>query len=189
MKIIAISYPEEYKEEHNIINELFNNGLEIFHLRKPLWTFDKIVSLLDMIDASFHNRIVLHSHYELSEGLKGIHFTGKNKHLIKEYKNVNIHKSISCHSFEETQQYAEIMDYSFISPVFDSISKKGYKANIDFACLKENAKKQNLVLLGGINNINLNELKEIRPYGIAILGHLWDSNNVIKAFKDIQECI
>lgn len=189
MKIIAISYPEKYKEEHLIINELFKNGLEIFHLRKPLWTAEQMTTLLDMIDANFHNRIVLHSHYQLREGLKGIHFTKKSKHLIEKYKNTNIHKSISCHSFKETQEYAKEMDYCFISPVFDSISKKGYNANIDSEELRNNANRQKLVALGGINDQNISNLRDIKLYGAAILGHIWYSDDAIKAFNDIQKCI
>lgn len=189
MKIIAISYPEKYKEEHLIINELFKNGLEIFHLRKPLWTAEQMSTLLDMIDANFHNRIILHSHYQLREGLKGIHFTKKSEHLIEKYKNTDIHKSISCHSFKETQEYAKEMNYCFISPVFDSISKKDYKANIDLKALKDNAKRQKLVALGGINDENISKLRNTELYGAAILGHIWYSDNAIKAFNDVQKYI
>jgi thiamine-phosphate pyrophosphorylase len=189
MKTIVISYPEEYKDEHIIINELFRNGLEIFHLRKPLYSADKIISLLDMIDAKYHKRIVLHSHYHLSENLKGIHFTGKTTHLIDKYKDVPCHKSISCHSIEEINEYSPCMDYCFISPVFDSISKKDYKANIDLIDLQKCNNINKTVALGGISSSNISALKGINLYGFALLGYIWNNENIIRAFKEIQKCI
>jgi len=202
MRLLALSYPTEYKDEHAIINSLFENGLQIFHLRKPDWSLHQMTSLLDKIDARFHNRIIIHSHYEICNispisnenqedsfkkyQLKGIHFTHKTKHMIEKYKDLDLHKSISCHSFEEIGQYQDIMDYCFISPVFDSISKKGYKSAISLDDLKENAKRNNLVALGGINSHNIDQLKDLKLYGIALLGFLWESDDVLRSFMKIQ---
>lgn len=189
MKIIVISYPVKYQDEHIIINELFRLGLEIFHLRKPLYSAEDLSSLLDMIDTKYHNRIVIHTHYTLNYKLKGIHFNSTSRNIIKKYKDYPIHKSLSCHSFKEIEEYANIMNYSFISPVFDSISKKDYKANIDLKDFKECAKTNKIVALGGIKDSNVKDLKEMNLYGIALLGYIWNSDKPIEAFKRIQKCI
>lgn len=202
MRLIALSYPTEFKNEHIIINSLFENDLQILHLRKPDWSPLQMTSLLDKIDARFHNRIIIHSHYELCDispisidsnndsskryHLKGIHFTHKTKHMIEKYENIDIHKSISCHSFQELNRYKDVMNYCFISPVFDSISKKGYKSAISLKELKENTKRCNLVALGGIDSNNIHELKNLKLYGVAILGFLWESDDVLGSFMKIQ---
>lgn len=188
MKLIALSYPSDYKDEHSIINTLFSSGLEILHLRKPNCNINQMISLLDKIDAKFYNRIVIHSHYELCNdySLKGIHFTHKTRHLIEKYKDSPIHKSISCHDFIEVLKYRDTMNYCFISPVFDSISKVGYRSNISLDELSNYSKETNLVALGGINSDNIQQVKQTKLYGAAILGYLWQSIDVQKAFKEIQ---
>jgi len=189
MKLIAISYPGSFNDEHIIINGLFNEGLEILHLRKPDWSRGDVAKLLDMIDAKFHNRIVLHSHYELygMYNLMGIHFTRKTMHLIDLYKYSPIHKSISCHSYEEIDRYKHVMDYCFISPVFDSISKQGYKSAINLNVLEVYAQCSQIVALGGIDVTRLRDLQDINLYGAAMLGYLWNSESVIDAFLKAKQ--
>lgn len=192
MKLIAISYPDSYNNEHIIINHLFNNGLEIFHLRKPTWTIGEISKLLDMIDAQYHNRIVIHSHYNLCNNfnLKGIHFTSNTKHQIQKYISTPYHKSISCHSFEEIDKYKRYMDYCFISPLFNSISKEGYKSSIDIELLLQKSKETKIVALGGINDTNIKTLLNTSIYAVAVLGFIWNSTNPINAFEKAKHsCI
>lgn len=193
MKIIVISYPNRYPNEASIINDLFKNGLDILHLRKPLYSKEAMCYLLDMINIEYHNRIVIHSHYDLYLNniydLNGIHLTKDSKSYINKYINTTSKVSVSTHSFDEVLLFKDKTRYMFISPVFDSISKKNYKSNISIEKLKNNSYINKLVALGGIQNINIESIKKLNLYGIALLGHIWKKNHEIENFKIIKEIV
>lgn len=193
MKIIVISYPNRYPNEASIINDLFKNGLDILHLRKPLYSKEAMCYLLDMINIEYHNRIVIHSHYDLYLNniydLNGIHLTKDSKNYINKYINKTSKVSVSTHSFDEVLLFKDKTRYMFISPVFDSISKENYKSNISIEKLKNNSYINKLVALGGIQNINIESIKKLNLYGIALLGHIWKKNHEIENFKIIKEIV
>ena len=55
--------------------ELFNSGVEAFHLRKPHWSLEQTQHFLETFPKKFHGKIVLHEHFELANKfkVKGIH--------------------------------------------------------------------------------------------------------------------
>lgn len=191
MKIIVISYPNKYPNEALIINDLFKNGLEIFHLRKPNYSEADLCHLLDMIDTKYHNRIVLHFHYNLinTYNLRGIHLTKNSKQYLNKYLIKDLQISVSTHSFEEVFIFREKTKYMFISPLFDSISKKNYKANINIETLKNHSDINKLVALGGIQEKNIELIKDTNLYGIALLGYIWKENCEIDNFIKIKEIV
>ena len=50
MKIIVISNPTPISKEASLINQLFDEGLSVFHLRKPDSSAQEVVLLLQEID-------------------------------------------------------------------------------------------------------------------------------------------
>jgi len=161
--------------EASIITALFSNGLELLHIRKPFNTITDTEELITNIPKEFHNRIVIHQHYQLTNyfALKGIHKKSNTKENISEYNII----STSCHSFAELSSKNDYQ-YVFLSPIFNSISKDGYKSQFTFEELKE-AKKEGVIdskviALGGINPQNIGIVKELGFGGVAILGYIWD---------------
>lgn len=67
-------------------------------------------------------------------------------------------------------------DYVFLSPIFDSISKQGYKAAFTRAELTEIRAilSQNVYALGGITFDNLKEVEQLGFCGAAMLGGFWE---------------
>ena len=67
--------PHFFIEEHQIINALFDEGLEILHFRKP--NAEPVYSerLLSLINESYRKQIVVHDNFYLKQeyGLMGIH--------------------------------------------------------------------------------------------------------------------
>jgi thiamine-phosphate pyrophosphorylase len=197
-ELLLISSEQDLKSETKTLVELFNLGLSTFHLRKPGWLADEMEQWLTSLPKEFHNRVVLHSHFELAEkfGLKGIHLNEKNKSLVSQ---LNRHKIISAsfHSLEDLKANTFPYEHVFLSPIFDSISKVGYKSNFDLKLLKEGLremKEQNPALpkvigLGGIHALNISQLKEAGFSGAALLGSVWESENPVRTFSEIQELI
>ena len=126
-ELILISPPGEYSRETQWVNQLFAKGLGTFHLRKPGWTTAHLVEYLQEVETQYHSRIMVHYQQEVLKevGVKGIHF----KYLSLPLQKPAFPLSCGVHSWQEFQEVEERVDYAFISPFFDSISKEGYKAN------------------------------------------------------------
>src|SRR3972149_4312026 len=106
--IIVISNPAAIAKEHAIINQLFDEGLEIFHLRKKGFSENEIKKFIELIPEKYFNRIVLHSHYRLAKeyNLKGIHVPVNTKN-----EQAYGTRSISFHSLDEIEKYNRKFDY------------------------------------------------------------------------------
>ncbi|MBS2211242.1 thiamine phosphate synthase [Carboxylicivirga mesophila] len=199
MKPIVICYPTQLNKEVEAINALFEAGLEILHVRKPAYSEADMIAFIDSIDAQYHNRIVVHSHLSIVEpkGLRGVHFTSYNRHLIDDYSNKSLPKSISVHSMSELINLSESFNYALLSPVFESISKEGYGPAIDQTILKKflsTIHDVKVLALGGIDHKNVDIAKELGFDGVVLHGHLWaqfendgDIEGVVERFKEVTE--
>ena len=93
--------------------------------------------IMPAIPAEYHSRIVLHEHFELTTGyrLAGIHLNSRNNTLPEGFAGSI---SRSCHSLQEVQDNKQL-DYVFLSPIFQSISKEGYGNGFPMERLREAA--------------------------------------------------
>ncbi|MDP2338400.1 MAG: thiamine phosphate synthase [Bacteroidota bacterium] len=184
--IILISNPEPVKDEHEIIRQLFNDGLEVFHLRKKEYPESDLTTFIENIPEKYREKIVLHSHYHLAAeyGLRGIHVP----HNFSGTTRIGT-LSISFHSPEEIQKSEIPFDYGFLSPVFDSISKEGYQSRFNTNEVKEFLKnrKEKIIALGGIDEDKIEAVRDMGFSGIALLGAIWQSEHPIDKFKRIKE--
>ncbi len=176
MKLIIISTEKFFEQETETVCSLFESGLLCFHLRKPQSEKEELQDFLKKIPQKFHNRIVLHEHFSLLDefNLKGIHLNRRNP-IPYEKSGISISKS--CHTIKEIQAEISAFDYVFLSPVFDSISKNGYKkAFSDVELIKakrENIINEKVIALGGITPATIAKVKSYGFGGIAILGGIW----------------
>ena len=136
MKLIVITRPDFFEGEADAIGNLFRAGLQTLHLRKPGATTADVEHLLQRIDHTYHDRIVLHEHFDLVPryGLKGIHLNARNPEPPQGYTARHI--SRSCHTLEEVVRHKAACTYVFLSPIFDSISKQGYASGFDHDTLQ-----------------------------------------------------
>lgn len=202
--LIVITQPDECEHESEIINSLFNAGLQHLHVRKPDWTKEKMKVLIKHIHISNLNKITIHSHFDLAEEfpLKGIHLTS---HYLKAHteseirgqiqiaQNKNLSVSSSTHSLEEIKNIKYNFDYIFISPVFKSISKKDYTSSINLTELKKitfsNTSTCKIIALGGIIENNIKAVIETGVNGAAVLGAIWMEENKIDKFKILKKFV
>ena len=177
MQLIVITSSERIENEAEKINMLFEAGLEILHLRKPDFSKKEYVQLLEEIEEEHHHKIKIHEFFELTENydLLGVHLNKRNPNYTGK-KSVNISKS--CHCIEELEKI-DGYDYVFLSPIFDSISKNGYKSNFSEETLLKAAASgkinQKVAALGGINQQTLPIVKKYGFGGAAVLGGVWHS--------------
>ncbi|MEC3877426.1 thiamine phosphate synthase [Chryseobacterium salviniae] len=191
--IIIITSEKEIYNESKIINELFQEGLDLLHIRKPLMSSDVMKDFIKSIDVEFHQRLVLHSHYDVANyfNISGFHFREIDRQN-------NIHEffidkiiSTSVHDIQTFNKLKVKWNYAFISPVFQSISKKGYGkgSNILNDIKKRDNQNAKLIALGGIHENNINEVLKSNVDGVALLGAIWENNQPVEIFKKCRKNI
>ena len=88
------------------------------------------------------------------------------------------YKTRSCHSLEEIIKYKNDYDYLFLSPIFDSISKVGYKSEFNNQDLLEASEggiiDEKVIALGGVTFDKIPYLKELHFGGVAMIGGLYN---------------
>ena len=168
MKLVGITRPTFFKGEADAITLLLEGGLDLLHIRKPGSLSENIASLLSDIPPH------LYSHLIESFPLKGIHLNKRNP-VCPSIHTGSV--SRSCHSIEELDHIEDI-DYCFLSPIFDSISKKGYLSAFSKEELADASRKgiinSKVYALGGITPEHIPLLQEFGFGGVAVLGYLWE---------------
>ena len=180
MKLIAITKPDFYDGEAAFIKRLFESGFDIVHLRKPYCRdvarrvhIDCICNILNELSSEERSKIVVHDYPELyyEFSLKGIHI---NKNIVKYPEGYQGFKTRSCHSLEEVKLYKDDFDYVFLSPIFDSISKQGYKSAFTQDELRRASEEgiidEKVVALGGVTYDRISLLKDLGFGGAAMMG-------------------
>ncbi len=180
MELRILSYPEHFHNECKIITSLMKRYDFIFHLRKPGASVDMYNTYLKSIPADLHHRIVLHDAHELINiyTLKGLHFPAKKRSGAYHIKFKG-RKSTSCHSIEEARKQDGVFEDMFLSPVFPSISKQGYRGSLNMEDVKhflKQARQSKIIALGGIDQHKIKQLYDYVFDGIAVLGAVWTPN-------------
>ncbi|KAF5841152.1 thiamine phosphate synthase superfamily [Dunaliella salina] len=104
-------------------------------------------------------------------------------------------QSTSLHSLEDLQggkaRYGAL-DYAFLSPIFDSISKKGYAAaKFDpvqlRTLLQEHGKQLPVIALGGISAENCLQALDMGFQGVAVLGSIWEAQDPVAEMERFMQ--
>ena len=181
MKLILLSTADFFVEEDTIINALFEEGLDLLHLRKPGTEPVYSERLLTLLPEQWHNQIVVHEHFYLKEefNLRGIHLNRANPEPPQNYHG---QISRSCHSIDELREHRPDFDYLFLSPVFDSITYPDRNAAFTPEMLSSATRAglidRKVMAAGGVNSDTLPLLKEYGFGGAVILGDLWTRFNI-----------
>jgi len=190
--LIVLTSEQEIPNEAMLLNRLFEAGLEVLHLRKPFKNYEEHVAYLNLIKKEYYHRIVVHHFHELviAFHLKGIHFKEqKRKELVENgrryfngLKMLGKTISSSFHEPEELENCAFEFDYHFLSPVFTSISKKGYEGR----GFDVNHIDKIIIGMGGINTETINETVKLGYKGVGVLGGIWNTENPVHSFIQLN---
>ncbi len=191
--IVLIASEKDIDSEILILNQLFEAGLEYYHFRKPNKSYDEHCDYLNQIESKYHNRVVVHYFHELVNdfNLKGIHFQEQKRIDALEngseyFIELNMMSKTMSSSFHEPEELANCdieFDYHLLSPVFSSISKKGYEGrgfnvtNID----------KTIIGMGGINTDTISETLKLGFKGVGVLGGVWNTENPVESFINIKK--
>lgn len=169
-------------EAARIVALLQRREVDYVHIRKPEARWEDMEKLVESIPQACRNRIVLHDHFPLAEKYRlfGIHLNRRNPEVPRGWKGS---VSRSCHSLEEVVRWKDRCDYVTLSPIFDSISKAGYRSAFTREEIAEAARKgiidEKVMALGGVT---FNKMKEVTAMGFGggmILGDAWNYHRVL----------
>ncbi|MES2730988.1 MAG: thiamine phosphate synthase [Bacteroidota bacterium] len=203
MKLLLVSNFDDIPEEHYLLNLLFCEGLQYFHLRKANYSTQRMETYLEKIPPPFRQYVILHSHFDLVDKyqLRGAHFTKQYSYedflRSKEIEDSESPKPLfkqlgfSLHSIQEVKKMSSIFDYLFLSPIFDSISNRGYNSKFRINDLKvflsNQTNRPEIIALGGITDQAIDKAFDLGFDGVALLGHIWtifeNDHNLIQAVK------
>jgi thiamine-phosphate pyrophosphorylase len=190
MELIVIAKPTILKEESHLVNQLFEAGLQVFHLRKENTGEAAYRKIIEGILPEYHPQIALHHFHSLANdyNIKRIHHTESfRKNRGDEELPKNKIFSTSTHQLSDLDQISSYA-YSFFGPVFNSLSKPGYLGVIPSGFrLNKNSAQPKIIALGGIGLKQIDEVKEMNFDGIAMLGSIWnDPSQALNTFKKAQ---
>lgn len=202
MKLILISSSTLLENEAQTITQLFEAGLESFHLRKPKSSSAKIKALLKEIPSHFHNRIVLHTHHKLARkfNVKGLHITKSHKRRkIKTWFNIRFiqlrrPKILLTTSFSSIgplfDKSAYHYDYVFLSPIFDSLGSKFQGGYTEHSLRSALAKTEfKVIARGGIDIHSIPKANELGFAGIGLYSSFWSKKDSLAEFNAyVNEC-
>ncbi|GAA4850060.1 thiamine phosphate synthase [Algivirga pacifica] len=171
--------------------EMFEKGLEILHLRKPGASVEQYKAYLTALPKQYYSSVMLHDAFELMGefALRGIHYAERNR--PKKVHSKPYQQSASFHQLKQLKEEGHALDYVFISPVFDSISKKGYKEGFDKGVLEETIKKSSyrVMALGGIDAHNCQKALALGCSGVVALGSIWEQEAPVQSFQELLSAV
>jgi thiamine-phosphate pyrophosphorylase len=199
-RLIVISSTDGFEHEIVYVQQMFEAGLELFHLRKPKFSTGQLRRYLEKIGSQYHSQIVIHSHHELaaSFNVRGVHLTTKHrkKRVFINWLRLNYLKlrqkkitvSTGFHTLADLKQHNKRYDYVFLSPVFESISKVGYSGTFNEDSLRETLNKTSykVIAMGGVTEDKIERAMDMGFAGVALLGSIWKSKEPVEIFKQIQ---
>ena len=158
---IVITSPDEVSDEASRISELLSSGKTDFvHIRKPYSSIRDVRNLIENI----------HGHFALLDefSLAGAHLNSRCPDAPYNARSL----TRSCHSLSDLHDL-DRYEYVTLSPVYDSISKSGYKSAFDIGTIKGKLPPGKVIALGGVTPDRFSELKEAGFAGAAMLGAVW----------------
>lgn len=189
--VVVLSPTGSVRGETKIVCELFEKGLQVYHLRKPRWSIDRVQSWIKSIPKVYRSRIVLHQFPELVEkfALGGFHI-----HADDSVPScVPVEKlSAQCQHFSDLKKCGNKFRCLMLGPVFPkkdrditvpARTEQEYAAIV--AYYRQNGGACKIFAFGGVEADNVRRCKKMGFDGVAVVGAIWESADEVAAFKKL----
>jgi thiamine-phosphate pyrophosphorylase len=188
MKLVVVSSPKDHPNEIVEVIRMFEAGLEHFHIRKPRMSRKELTEYIKLFPEKYRSRIVIHSYHGLASSLKlgGIHLSRKHRkrgrlYRIKLFLRRKIERDLlvtrTFHKLTDITNEKRKYSYTFLSPVFDSITHStlsgGFSKRALLIMIPQ--AKQPVYALGGVTEERFPEIIDLGFEGAVLLGSVWNS--------------
>lgn len=198
MKIIVISPSKTSENETKLVTQLFEHGLQTFHLRKPTMRTREMKKYLEAIPAHFHDRIIIHSHHWLIKDftLKGIHLT--RAHLKRKFHSFRVRflkmrrpgiiMTTSFHKLASLYENQSNYNYVLLGTIFDIVSEK-FNAGYNEHSLRAGLERSQtpVIARGGTQKGNIEQCYNLGFAGMIFYSGVWKKDDPIAEFCSILE--
>ena len=173
---LLVTLPRVLKSEAETLAALCRAGAGPIHIRKPESSAAEVEGLLRDLCAAGADMDCFTLHYDeplaRRYGLGGVHLRGER---IAAGAGKGLRRSCSTHGWDEVERYGPVADYVFLSPLFDSISKAGYRSavSLEEARSRLPLSEGRVVALGGVCAENIAWARLAGFDGVASLGAVW----------------
>lgn len=190
MKLLLLSSPNFFVEEDKILAALFDEGLDILHLRKPNSEPVYCERLLTLLPQKYHQRIVTNDHFYLKEefDLMGIHISERNPQIPHGYNGVTTQ---TCYSLEELAEAKKKNQYVILRDVYNTTSDSGSKAAYTHEQLRDASRRglidKRVMAQTGITLENIESVRDLGFGGAVVCSDIWKRFNIHSGmdFKDV----
>ena len=190
MKLLLLSSPNFFVEEDKILATLFEEGLDILHLRKPNSEPVYCERLLTLLPEKYHQRIITNDHFYLKDefDLMGIHISERNPNKPQGYKGITTR---TCYSLEELTEAKKQNQYVILRNIYDSPSHSNNKSLYTHEQLREASRKglidKRVMAQTGTTLENIQEVRELGFGGAVVCSDIWNRFNIHSGmdFKDV----
>jgi thiamine-phosphate pyrophosphorylase len=195
-EVHLISSPEDFAGEHDYVQKILEQDRVLFHLRKPRKDLVEMERWLMALPFELIAKVIVHGHPNLLESLelRGIHYNHFHPVPLV-LPTAKILKGFSAHSLEEVKALKNL-NYCFLSPIFESISKMGYRGafnldtlSLDLKEIKDQNQQMKIIALSGIHEENVMWVKELGFDGFAVLGRVWHDPDPLSAIEVLLQAI
>lgn len=191
MKLVILTQPTFFVEEDKILNALFDEGLDMLHIRKPGSEPIYCERLLSLLPNNCYSKIRVHEHYYLKQefDLKGIHIDSPETDVPDGFKRCVTRSTTDIDSLKEMKKKC---DYVCLHNLFDSLHSSE-KAMLSIAKL-EDARSKGLIdrhvyAMGGMSIDNVEMARDLGFGGVCVCGDLWNRFSIQHElnFKELIE--
>lgn len=186
MKLILMTTPDFFVEEHQILTALFEEGLDLLHLRKPGTEPVFHERLLTLLPENCRKRIVTHDHFYLKNEykLRGIHLSQRTPAIPENYKG---HVSVTCRTALEITANKKKCDYVLLSSVFPD-GGTAMNEETKLVAATRGVVDRKVMAFGGIGLDNIGLVRDLGFGGAVVLGDVWNRFSV-HSTADFKELI
>ena len=190
MKLLLLSSPNFFVEEDKILTTLFEEGLDILHLRKPDSEPVYCERLLTLLPDKYHQRVITNDHFYLKDefDLMGIHLTERNSTPPPGYKGLITH---TCYNLEDLPELKKKSHYVILRGVFDSFNDSNALSQYTHEQLREASRKglidKHVMAQTGVSLEKIQEVRELGFGGAVVCSDIWNRFNIHSGmdFKDV----
>jgi len=188
MKIVVVSSPKDQPNETVEVIRMFDAGLEYFHIRKPRLSKKQLTEYINLFPEKYRKRLVIHSYHGLASTLSlgGIHLSRKHRkrgrfYRLKLFLRRKIERDLvvtrTFHKLTDITNEKRKYSYTFLSPVFDSITHStlsgGFSKRALLIMIPQ--AKQPVYAMGGVDAERIPEIADLGFEGAVLLGSVWNS--------------
>jgi len=204
--LAVITTPECWPGEAEVLEALLEAGVQKLHIRKPGGGEEREL-LLQRLAPRWASQLVLHGRQDIIQLAKryevpqvhahwarpweeGVGKIGEDVALARRHGD-GIRLSASLHSWEEVRTVTPgRLEYVFLSPLFDSISKPGYRGGEGLLQPPAGDSPCGLIGLGGIDARTIGQVMDHGWDGAAVLGAIWEKRErAVERFEALKETI